>query len=254
VYRVRNFETGEVMSAKCFAKDPKDVEQLYLHRECIMQEVEVMRQARGFANLLHLYEVHETKTTVCFIVELLPGGELFTCIKEKGSFTFKEAASVMKQCLQGLVEMYKMKVVHRDVKPENILFRYRGRPIVDNEIVICDFGLACPENGDGKDLLLKVCGSPGYIAPEVLIQGDGDKDFALMCSSDMFSMGVIFYTLLSGNCPWNPNSKLSIIEQNKECRLDWENRFIRDVDPHAKILVQRMLMKDPAYRISASDA
>lgn len=249
VFRVMNAETEKIYAAKIFEKNSKS----YLLKECVLQELSVMRKVKDHPNLANQYEVHETKSQIIFITDFLAGGELFDVIKHKSSFSLKEAAHIMKHCLEGLSHMQTLKVVHRDIKPENILFRYRNRSILDNEIVICDFGLACSSNDDGKPLFLRLCGSPGYIAPELLLTKASDN-FILYPKTDMFSLGVIFYILLTGTSPWNSSLKATIMEQNRDCRIDWENRFVRNIDPNSRLLLQSMVTKEPEMRNNAIKA
>ena len=123
------------------------------------------------------------------MLELLNGGELFERIKKKSSYKEKEAMQAIKRVLTALMYIHKKNIVHRDLKPENLLLRSPGD---DYDVVIADFGLASFVK-EGEKLKL-ACGSPGYVAPEVLTEKSGGYD----TKSDIFSIGVILYVMLTG--------------------------------------------------------
>ncbi len=99
-------------------------------------------------------------------MNLLEGGELFDVLKARDKFTWQESTTIMKQCLTGLAHLADKNIVHRDIKPENLLFSHQSNPIIDNQIVICDFGMATKCNSR-VSYLMKKCGTPGYVAPEI---------------------------------------------------------------------------------------
>ena len=252
VHKVKNRETGEFFAAKIFNKDSQDFKDSYQSRDCIIQEIATMRIIPKHENLQHLYEVHETKNNLNLVVDYLPGGELFNFIHKKRNFSFKEAVIVIHQLLNGQSTIAEQNICHRDIKPENILFKYENTSIINNQAVLCDFGLACKANTDGSQLQLTKCGSPGYFAPEIQSQSDqSDRNFVQTTASDVFSMGIIFYILLCGQLPWNPLSKVSILEQNKDARIDFENRILREHDHRARDLLKRMCDRDSITRITA---
>lgn len=115
-------------------------------------------------SIIKLYEVYESNKYIHLLCPLLDGGELFERIKSKGLYQEKDAAKVMKQILSALAFLSKQRIVHRDLKPENLILSSSQD---DTTIQIADFGLASvmPEGGE---LLYLRCGSPGYVAPEML--------------------------------------------------------------------------------------
>lgn len=123
-------------------------------------------------------------------MDLLEGGELFDVIQSKGAFNLVGACKIMKQIFEGIDCMAKKNIVHRDLKPENLLLRYKDKNLDDNEVVICDFGLASKGSNE-CDPLMKKCGSPGYIAPEILRQDENEEEFEfyLDVKADIFSAG-----------------------------------------------------------------
>jgi serine/threonine protein kinase len=139
-------------------------------------------------NIIKLFEVYESNKYIHLLCPFLEGGELFERIKSKGIYKEQDAQKVMHQFLSALSYLESKHIVHRDLKPENLILVSKNS---DTNLEIADFGLACymPENGE---LLYLRCGSPGYVAPELL------EDQGYDCKSDVFSAGVICYVLLSG--------------------------------------------------------
>ena len=115
-------------------------------------------------------------------MELLTGGELFDRIVKKGNYTEKEACIIITKILTALTYLHSLGIMHRDLKPENLILRNENF----FEVVIADFGLASFKS---SKLLFRRCGTPGYVAPEILEDGEYDEKV------DVFSAGVIFYIL-----------------------------------------------------------
>ena len=105
--------------------------------------------------------------------------------------------------------------------------------------------------------MLKTCGSPGYIAPEILMQNQEKNDFKIETTSDIFSLGIIFYILLTGYSPWkNPEDHEGVLKQNLKCDIDCglQNRYLRNYDHPTRSLLEQLIMKDPSKRISVKNA
>ena len=129
------------------------------------------------------------------------GGELFDRIVEKGSYTEKDAADLIKQVLSAVHYMHESGVVHRDLKPENLLYH---SPDEDSKIMISDFGLSKMED---SGIMATACGTPGYVAPEVLAQKPYGKEV------DVWSIGVISYILLCGYPPFYDENDANLFAQ-----------------------------------------
>ena len=139
-------------------------------------------------NVIKLHDVYESTKYIHLVLPYLVGGELFVRINQKGLYRESDAQPIMKNFLEALVYLADNLIVHRDLKPENLIFASKN----DNtSIIIADFGLATQLHSQEHKLTLR-CGSPGYVAPEVL------RDEGYNCSSDVFSAGVIFYHMLTG--------------------------------------------------------
>lgn len=135
-------------------------------------------------NIIKLYEVHESESYIYLVLELLRGGELFERIVKKGIYTEKDAAVLMKKLLSALDYMHSKGMMHRDIKPENLILKD-----MDNnyDVKIADFGLATVVSQN--EYLFRRCGTPGYVAPEILADERYDQKV------DVFSAGVILYIL-----------------------------------------------------------
>lgn len=143
-------------------------------------------------NLLKLYQVYETKHSIYLVLEVLKGGELIKKIKEKSIYEEKDIAKIMKNILEALDHLHELGIMHRDLKPENLLLKSSEDNI--HEVVIADFGLATFFNMSPNNILFKRCGTPGFVAPEILSYKDGQEGFYDE-KCDIFSAGVIFYLL-----------------------------------------------------------
>lgn len=142
-------------------------------------------------HILQIYEVFETKHSIYLIIELLSGGELIKSVKEKNKLQHNDIALVMRNILDALDHMHSKKIMHRDLKPENILLRKKNEIY---NIVIADFGLASFLNLPASAIFFKRCGTPGFVAPEILTYKEGQDNFYDE-KCDIFSAGVIFYLL-----------------------------------------------------------
>ncbi|KAI4323663.1 hypothetical protein L6164_023250 [Bauhinia variegata] len=157
----------------------------------LTNEILVMRKivekVSPHPNVLELYDVCEDSNGVHLVLELCSGGELFDRIAAIESYTEERAAAVVRQIAEGLDAIHRANIVHRDLKPENCLFLDSRE---DAPLKIMDFGLSSVE--EFTDPVVGLFGSIDYVSPEALSQGK------ITTKSDMWSLGVILYILLSG--------------------------------------------------------
>ena len=159
-------------------------------------------------NVIKLYEIYDEPKKMHLVMELVTGGELFDRIVKEGQYTEKDAAKTIGSMASALGYLHAKNIVHRDLKPENILY---GSPDKDSDIKIADFGLARVVSG--KDLMKTACGTPGYVAPEIL-QNKGYDSGAV----DMWSAGVILYILLCGFPPFYEEELPALFDQIMHAR------------------------------------
>lgn len=141
----------------------------------------------------------------------------------------------------------KNNIMHRDLKPENILFAQRGN---FSELKIVDFGLATIV--DEAPYIFPKCGTPGFVAPEIANLVDKSQPYGAIC--DVFSVGVIFHILLTGDSVFPGKKFNEVLKKNKECVISLEGPAYEFISKEAKDLMLKMLKKDPKERISAEEA
>ncbi len=140
--------------------------------------------------IIKLYEVHESEHSIYLVLEAFYGGELAKKMKERAYYNQDDIAKIMKNLLEALEHIHSHKIMHRDLKLENLLLRNDK----DIDVVIVDFGLASQVGLPPKEVLFKRCGTPGFVAPEILACKSGcDELYDEKC--DLFSAGVILFIL-----------------------------------------------------------
>lgn len=149
----------------------------------IETEVNILRTARH-DNIIQLYEMHEIEGKIYLLMELVTGGELFDEIVRIGKYGEAEAAKLVHKILVAVRYLHQLGIAHRDLKPENLLLSDKTK---DAKIMISDFGLSKIFNDD--EVMKTACGTPGYVAPEVLIRRGYGREV------DLWSLGVITYIL-----------------------------------------------------------
>ena len=137
-----------------------------------------------------MYEVFESESSIYLILELLEGGELFNRLGSRAYYDEDKIITLMRNFISALCHLAQNNIIHRDLKPENILLRSKDN---DTEIVLADFGLATQKLRIDQ-ILFKRCGTPGFVAPEVLNYIENKCDFYDE-KSDVFGAGIIFYIL-----------------------------------------------------------
>ena len=176
------------------------------------------------------------------VAEYLEGGELFDRIVDKSSYTESEARDTCKILFGALSYMNSKGIVHRDLKPENLLLQFKNS---DSEIKIADFGFAKKATGDHS--LSTMCGTPGYVAPEILRKEKyGTK-------ADMWSMGCIIFIMLGGYPPFYADSPGQLLRLSRIGKFEFDPDYWEDISDGAKDLISFLLVTDPAKRSSADD-
>lgn len=142
-------------------------------------------------NILKIYEIYETIHSIYLVIDLLEGGELLKRVKESPKLTHNDIAKLMYNLIKALEHIHRRKIIHRDLKPENLLLKSKNNMV---DIVIADFGLATRFDIPVSEIFFKRCGTPGFVAPEVLNYKDESVGF-YDDKCDMFSAGSIFFVL-----------------------------------------------------------
>ncbi|KAM4728766.1 uncharacterized protein mylk4a [Anableps anableps] len=211
-------------------------------KDVVKNEIQVMNNL-DHANLIQLYAAYESRNDIILVLEYVGGGELFDRIIDE-NYTLMELDAVVfiRQICEGLQHMHKMSILHLDLKPENILCVSR----VTNKVKIIDFGLARIYKPREK---LKVnFGTPEFLAPEVI-----NYDFVSF-NTDMWSIGVITYMLLSGLCPFLGDDNNQTLNNILACQWNFEEQEFADTSEEAKDFITRLLVINKTWRMGACEA
>ncbi|XP_065451667.1 ribosomal protein S6 kinase alpha-5 isoform X3 [Chrysemys picta bellii] len=230
------------------------------------REITALKLCEGHPNVVKLHEVYHDQLHTFLVMELLKGGELLERIQKKKHFSETEASYIMRKLVSAVSHMHDVGVVHRDLKPEivtsdvdipvkrsihpeNLLFTDEND---NSEIKIIDFGFARLKPPDNQPLKTP-CFTLHYAAPELLNHNGYDE------SCDLWSLGVILYTMLSGQVPFQSQDKgltcisaLEIMKKIKKGEFSFEREAWKNVSQEAKDLIQGLLTVDPNKRIKMS--
>uniref|UniRef100_A0A182KE01 Protein kinase domain-containing protein n=1 Tax=Anopheles christyi TaxID=43041 RepID=A0A182KE01_9DIPT len=193
-------------------------------------------------NIVQLLETFEDKSKVYLIMELVTGGELFDRIVEKGSYTERDASNLIRQVLEAVDYMHEQGVVHRDLKPENLLYY---SPAEDSKIMISDFGLSKMED---SGFMATACGTPGYVAPEVLAQKPYGK------AVDVWSIGVISYILLCGYPPFYDENDANLFAQILKGEFEFDSPYWDEISDSAKDFIRNLMCVNVERRFTCKQA
>nr|XP_046169406.1 calcium/calmodulin-dependent protein kinase type 1D-like isoform X1 [Oncorhynchus gorbuscha]XP_046169414.1 calcium/calmodulin-dependent protein kinase type 1D-like isoform X1 [Oncorhynchus gorbuscha] len=237
VIMAREKATGKMVAVKCIPKKA-----LKGKETSIENEIAVLRKIKH-ENIVALEDIYESSNHLYLIMQLVSGGELFDRIVEKGFYTEMDASRLIKQVLDAVNYLHDMGIVHRDLKPENLLYY---NPHDEAKIMISDFGLSKME-GTG-DVMATACGTPGYVAPEVLAQKPYSK------AVDCWSIGVIAYILLCGYPPFYDENDSKLFEQILKADYEFDAPYWDDISDSAKEFISSLMEKDPQKRYTCDQA
>ncbi|CAL9069551.1 CBL-interacting protein kinase 1-like [Musa acuminata AAA Group] len=230
----RHVDSGLAFAVKIL--DRKRIQSLKIDDQ-IKREIGTLKLLKH-PNVVRLHEVSASKTKIYMVLEYVNGGELFDKIASKGKLSEGEGRKLFQQLIDGVSHCHDKGVYHRDLKPENVLVDAKGN------IKISDFGLsALPQHLGNDGLLHTTCGSPNYIAPEVLCNRGYDG-----ARSDIWSCGVILYVILTGCLPFDDRNFAVLCQ--KICRGD--TKIPRWLSPGAQNMLRRILDPNPVTRINVA--
>lgn len=208
VYQVERRSDGRQFAAKVF--DKREVSRDDNDRRSLLYEVGMMREM-NHPHCMRLEELFEGDNFVYCVCELYTGGSMLDRVMKVKKIDVRRALVYTRQLLMVASYFEKKSIIHRDMKPENILMKDGSE---DSDIVVVDFGFATYE--EDFDKLFVRCGTPGYVAPEIL----ADEKYGVKV--DVFSIGVILYIMLTGNVPFDNKSYDRLVEENARCEIDFK--------------------------------
>ncbi|KAJ9561895.1 hypothetical protein OSB04_007055 [Centaurea solstitialis] len=212
--------------------------------EDVKREVRILKALSGHENVVQFHNAFEDDSYVYIAMELCEGGELLDRIlsKKDSRYTEKDAAIVVRQMLKVAAQCHLHGLVHRDMKPENFLFK---SPKEDSHLKATDFGLSDFIRPGKK--FTDIVGSAYYVAPEVLKRKSGPE-------SDVWSIGVITYILLCGRRPFWDKTEDGIFKEVLRNKPDFRRKPWPNISTSARDFVKKLLVKDPRARLTAAQA
>lgn len=202
-----------------------------------------LREARSMAalndpHIIQIYFIGEDEGQTYFVMEFVEGESLGSMLKRDHRLTVEQSAKVIQQTALGLATAHDRGVVHRDIKPGNLMISSRG------SVKIADFGIALSNQDLSKKLTTtgEFVGTPGYLSPEVCLGKPVDQ------RSDIFSLGIVLFEMLTGKMPFNDESPLGLMLEVVKAEIPDVRSLNHDADPQIAAILARMIAKDPAER------
>ncbi|XP_072203115.1 caM kinase-like vesicle-associated protein [Excalfactoria chinensis] len=243
IFRAKEKSSGKLYTCKKFLKrDGRKV------RKAAKNEIIILKMVKH-PNILQLVDVYITRKEYFIFLELATGREVFDWILDQGYYSEKDTSNVIRQVLEAVAYLHSLKIVHRNLKLENLVYYNR---LKNSKIVISDFHLAKLENG----LIKEPCGTPEYLAPEVV----GRQRYGRPV--DCWAIGVIMYILLSGNPPFYEEADEDDYENHDKNLFrkilagdyEFDPPYWDDISQAAKELVTRLMEVEQDQRITAEEA
>ncbi|CAD8209745.1 unnamed protein product [Paramecium octaurelia] len=231
VYISKSQANGQCYAIKRIRKNSK------LNPQFLMEEIQIMNEL-SHPNIIKLYKVFETNKHINMVLELVEGGELL----KSHRYNLRDARMIFKQLATCVDYMHQKGIMHRDLKPQNVLCKTNSI-----EIVLADFGLATWIKN--KQHIYYRCGTTGYVAPEILKYKEGTKMYTEKC--DIFSLGVILYQLIYNIHPFKDIDKTIVLQKNLNAEFKFDDSI--KVPQSCKDLITLMLKQSPKQRPSAAE-
>jgi calcium-dependent protein kinase len=229
--RGRKFAVKSIDITKCAASKKRMLD--------VVSELEIMLTV-DHPHIIRLYDVYETATELHLVMECADGGELFDRLVQQGRFSEVNAAEATRQMLSAVSYLHSQSITHRDLKPENFL--YEGRESAHLKLI--DFG--CSRYCWGKSEVSEMCGTLSYMAPEIL-------KHSCTSQSDLWSLGIISFMLLSGYAPFEGDRKRQSADIANG-KYSWRHDYWKHVSSDAVDFVKSLLCLEPSERLTAQAA
>ena len=192
-------------------------------------------------NIVNIYDVGEEQNIHFIVMEYLDGKNLKEYIREKGRLSAEEATSIACRIAEALVEAHAAGVIHRDIKPQNIVFLNNG------QVKVADFGIAMATDGTTLTCTDKVIGSVHYFSPEQARGSPAGK------RSDLYSLGVILYEMVTGQVPFSGESPVSVAMKHVQGPVIPPSQLVDDLPEPLERIILKAMQKDPAHRYLSAE-
>jgi serine/threonine protein kinase len=226
VHKISSRSTGQEFACKIFKK--KELKSDKRNLKGLINEILILKDIKGHPNLIQIEEVHETKKYIYLVTELIEGSKVF---HKKLQYESHEICNIIESLFSALVYLKEMGIVHRDIKPDNLLLKYKDKPLHLNEIKILDFGLAT--YFARKNHVFNRCGTVGFVAPEILNAPTNSITFTPQV--DIFSFGIILYNFITGTRAFREGSTKNMYKNNKNGQVDFSNHNFQKASPQREI-------------------
>jgi len=236
VYKAKDVELDRAVALKVIrpelATDPEILQRF-------KQEIILAREVTH-RNVIRIFDLGQADGIKFISMEFVEGQDLHEILKEKGSLPVEEAVEIMEQVCMALGEAHEEGVVHRDLKPHNIMIDRQGR------VVVMDFGIARSVQTTGMTQTGSVLGTPDYMSPEQV------KGQHVDSRSDLFALGVIFFQLLSGEVPYEGDSPMAAMYTRTQDRAKSVREVNSDVPGFLASVIARCLEISPQKRYQSA--
>jgi serine/threonine-protein kinase len=230
VYRATDLTLGQSVALK-FLPSLAGNEARTLER--FHNEVRIARQV-SHPNVCTVYDIGEAEGMVFLSMEYVDGEDLSTLLRRIGRLPGEKATEIGRKICAGLAAAHDKGVIHRDLKPHNVMLSKRG------EVLICDFGLAAlPDQINPSEYRQ---GTPAYMAPEQI------KGTAVTAQSDIYALGLVLYELYTGKRPYSGTNLQELLAQQEAMSMTSMSSHASDIDPAVENIIKRCLDPDPARR------
>lgn len=255
------YDIGETLGKGSFAvvkvgipKDPRfpkvavkiiDKKDAQYDKDSLEQEISIMKRVQH-PNCIRLLEVFDEKAKMYLVIDLVTGGELFERIIARGHYSEKDAAQLLYSVCGAIGYLHNLGIVHRDLKPENLLYASNDPASQAYDVIkVADFGLAKVIDNPHDRTMSTTCGTPGYVAPEILEQRGGYGS-----EVDIWSLGVILYVLLCGFPPFYDENNAELFQQIKTGAYTFPSPYWDGISDLAKDLVKKMIQVEVSKRVT----
>ncbi|KAI8848711.1 putative calmodulin-dependent protein kinase type 1 [Chytridium lagenaria] len=236
-------EAIQIRSGERFAVKVISKKLMQGREHMILNEIEILKKvSKGHKNIVTLHDSHLSSSCILISAQVCTGGELFDRICEKGSFYEEDAAEIVRTVVDAVGYLHEQNIV----TPENLLFRSKETL---SELVIADFGLSKIMDPETYEGLMTTCGTPGYMAPEVIRKTGHGR------AVDLWSIGVLSYFLLCGYTPFDSTSSADELQRILTGSYSFEpTEYWQEVSDTAKDFIRSLLIVEAGGRLTAKQA